>query len=164
MALRKTGDTMRGMDRNSKFPAVRLCALALSGFVLSIPAHAQPSVAGPQEPPLCNEKQTLKDLRKGYDFLESQGEGLKLKEVTDVKQLYLQAPPASVNQYANSKHYGVKSRYCEAVGQLSNGKTDPLYWRMDYLVDGPGHSINFDSCSLRHDLLDPKCRKIRDGK
>jgi hypothetical protein len=35
---------------------------------------------------------------------------------------------------------------------------------MDYLVHGAGHEINYDSCSLRHDLLDPKCQKMREGK
>lgn len=122
------------------------------------------TVVGPQEPPLCTDMQELKGLKKSYDFLESQGEGLKVKEITSVKELYLRPSPASVNQYANKTHYGVKSRYCEGVAQLSNGQSDPMYWRMDYLVDGAGHSINYNSCSLRHDLVDPKCRSIREGK
>jgi hypothetical protein len=143
----------------------------MGGLVLTVGAlyatlgTAQTSPpAGSQEPPLCTDKQSLKGLKKGYDFLESQGESLKLKEITAVKELYLRPSPPSVNQYANKTHYGVKSRYCEGVAQLSNGKTDPMYWRMDYLVDGPGSSINYNMCSLRHDLTDEKCRSIRDGK
>jgi hypothetical protein len=138
--------------------------LALGAIYSGLAVAQAGSASGSQEPPLCTDKQSLKGLKKGYDFLESQGEGLKLKEITSVKELYLRPSPPSVNQYANSKHYGVKSRYCEAVAELSNGKTDPMYWRMDYLVDGPGHSINYNSCSLRHDLVDPKCRSIREGK
>jgi hypothetical protein len=135
--------------------------LALGAFYSSF-SMAQAGTS--QEPPSCSDKESLKGLKKGYEFLEPQGEGLKLKEITAVKELYLRPSPPSVNQYANSKHYGVKSRYCEAVAQLSNGRSDPMYWRMDYVVDGPGHSINYNSCSLRHDLVDPKCRSIREGK
>jgi hypothetical protein len=141
------------------------CLLLALGALHPGLGMAQPGGApGAQEPPLCADKESLKGLKKGYDFLESQGEGLKLKEITAVKERALHAPPASVNQYANSKHYAVKSRYCEGVAQLSNGRSDPMYWRMDYLVDGAGHSINYDSCSLRHDLLDAQCRRMRAGK
>jgi hypothetical protein len=138
--------------------------LALGAFHSNFSVAQAGSAAGAQEPPLCTDTQSLKGLKKGYDFLETQGEGLKLKEITSVKELYLRPSPPSVNQYANSTHYGVKSRYCEGVAQLSNGKTDPMYWRMDYLVDGARNSINYNSCSLRHDLVDPKCRSIREGK
>jgi hypothetical protein len=135
------------------------------GAIYSSLAMAQPSAAaGPQEPPLCTDQKELKGLKKGYEFLESQGEGLKLREITGVKELYLRAPPPSVNQYATSTQYAVKSRYCEGVAQLSNGKSEPMYWRMDYLVHGSGHSINYDSCTPRHDLLDPKCKQMREGK
>ncbi|MDB5883137.1 MAG: exported protein of unknown function [Ramlibacter sp.] len=155
----------RSRERQQQLRWLCNCLMLTLGALHSGLGMAQAGAAvGAQEPPLCTDKESLKGLKKGYDFLESQGGGLKLKEITAVKELYLRPSPASVNQYANSKHYGVKSRYCEAVAQLSNGSSDPMYWRMDYLVDGAGHSINYDSCSLRHDLTDPKCRSIRDGK
>lgn len=139
--------------------------LVTTAALFSSLAMAQPGAApGPQEPPLCADQKELKGLKKGYEFLESQGDGLKLKEITAVKELYLRPPPASVNQYATSTQYAVKSRYCEGMAQLSNGKSDPMYWRMDYFIHGTGHWINYDSCSLRHDMVDPKCRSIRDGK
>jgi hypothetical protein len=126
---------------------------------------AQPAKpAGSQEPPLCTDPKSLKGLKKDYDSMESRGEGLKLKEITSVKELSLGPSPHSVNQYANTTHYGVKSRYCEGVAQLSNGRSDPMYWRMDYLVDGARNTINYDMCSLRHDDVDPKCRIILDRK
>jgi len=152
-------------DRSPQLRWLRHCVmLSLGACHASFGLAQAAGTAGNQEPPLCTDKQSLKGLKKGYDSLESQGGNLKLKEITAVKELYLRPSPPSVNQYANSKHYGVKSRYCEGVAQLSNGSTDPMYWRMDYLVDGAGHSINYNSCSLRHDLVDPKCRSIRDGK
>lgn len=141
------------------------CLLVALGAIGPSLSMAQPAAAGgPQEPPLCTDQKEIKGLKKGYQSLEEQGEGLKVKEITAVKELYLQPPPSSVNQYATKTQYAVKSRYCEGAAQLSNGKTDPMYWRMDYLVHGAGHWINYETCSLRHDLLDPKCRKMRDGK
>jgi hypothetical protein len=50
------------------------------------------------------------------------------------------------------------------MAMLVGGKTDPVYWRMDYVVAGSGHSINFDHCSPKHDLLDTACQKHREGK
>jgi hypothetical protein len=87
-----------------------------------------------------------------------------LKDIAGVKETRLGAPPASVNQYATKTTYGVSSRSCQAIGALSNGKTDPLYWRTDYLVEGTGHSINYDQCSLKHSLLDSQCREHRAGR
>jgi hypothetical protein len=81
-----------------------------------------------------------------------------------VKELKLGPPPRGVNQYATKTTYGVSSRWCEATLVLSDGKSDSLYWRMDYLVEVKGHSINYDSCSLRHDLIDPKCRRHQNGE
>jgi len=87
-----------------------------------------------------------------------------VKEIADVKQLHFGPSPASVNQYANKTNYGTKSRYCEGTAMLVGGKADPVYWRMDYMVEGSGHSINFDHCSLKHDFLDTACQKHREGK
>ena len=141
------------------------CMLVTTAALCSGLAMAQPgAAAGPQEPPLCTDQKELKGLKKGYESVEEQGDGLKVKEITGVKELYLRPPPASAKQYATSTQYPVKSRYCEGNAQLSNGKSDPMYWRMDYVVHGAGHWINYDSCSLRHDLVDPKCQTIREGK
>lgn len=155
----------RSLERRQQMHRLGNClALALGAFYSSFGLAQAPAPVGPQEPPLCTDARELKGLKKGYDFVESLHDGLKLKEITLIKELYLRPSPPSVNQYANSNHYGVKSRYCEGVAQLSNGKSDPMYWRMDYMVDGARHSINYNSCSLRHALVDPECRSIREGK
>ncbi|MGZ5819053.1 MAG: hypothetical protein ACXWJD_09935 [Burkholderiaceae bacterium] len=122
------------------------------------------TTAGAQEPPLCTDKQWLKKIKVQYEALEEQRDHLKVKEISDVKQVHFGPSPASVNQYATKTTYGVTSRYCQGTAILNNGKTDPTYWRMDYLVERNDHSINFDHCSLRHDLLDAKCQKHREGK
>lgn len=141
------------------------CAVVTLGALHWSLAMAQPGAAvGPQEPPLCTDQKSLKGLKKDYESMESRGEGLKLKEITSIKEVALRPSPPSVNQYANSTHYGVKSRYCEGVAQLSNGQSDPMYWRMDYLVDGARNTINYNMCSVRHDEMDPKCRIVREGK
>ena len=121
-------------------------------------------VAGAEEPPLCTDSASLKSLKRQYEGLEEQKEHLKVKEVADVKQLHFGPSPASVNQYANKTTYGTKSRYCQGTAMLVGGKTDTVYWRMDYIVEARGHSINFDHCSPKHNLLDTTCQTYRDGK
>lgn len=96
--------------------------------------------------------------------VEQQKQNLKIKEFSAVNQIRLGPPPASVNQYANKTTYATCSRWCQATAALSNGKTDTIYWRMDYLVEGKGFSINFDHCATNHDLMDSNCQKLRAGK
>lgn len=127
------------------------------------PAPGDASAAGAQEPPLCTDKSSLKAIRQGYDFVESQKGSLKVKEINGVTQIRLGPPPKGVNQYATKTTYAVTSRSCQATVLLSDGKTDSVFWRMDYLVEGNGHSINYDSCALRQDLVDAKCERHRAG-
>jgi hypothetical protein len=146
-------------------PLAASAAMLSSGspFAAAAPSAIDTTAAGAREPPLCTEKAALKAIKQGYEFLESQGGNLKVKEITGVKELKLGTPPPGVNQYANKTTYAVSSRSCEATLLLSDGKTDSVYWRMDYLVEGNGHSINYDSCSLRHDMIDTKCQRHRSG-
>jgi hypothetical protein len=120
--------------------------------------------AAPEEPPQCNDKDWVRKIKRQYEGLEEQKQNLKIKEIADVKELHFGAPPASVNQYANKTNYATKSRWCQGTATLSNGKADAVYWRMDYLVEAKGHSINFDHCAATHDLLDEKCEQHRAGK
>jgi hypothetical protein len=119
---------------------------------------------GPQDPPACSDTASVKGIKRQYEGLEQQKENLKVKEIADVRQLHFGPSPASVNQYANKTNYATKSRHCQATALLVGGKMEPVYWRMDYLVAGSGHSINFDHCSPKHDLLDSGCQKMRAGK
>ncbi|MDB6157043.1 MAG: exported protein of unknown function [Gammaproteobacteria bacterium] len=144
-------------------PLAASAAMLSSPFAAAAPSAIDTTAAGAREPPLCTEKAALKAIKQGYEFLESQGGNLKVKEITGVKELKLGTPPPGVNQYANKTTYAVSSRSCEATLLLSDGKTDSVYWRMDYLVEGNGHSINYDSCSLRHDMIDTKCQRHRSG-
>lgn len=124
-------------------------------------AHA---VAAANEPPECNDKTSLSDAKRQYQALEEQKQNLKIKAFSDVKQIRLGPPPASVNQYANKTTYATSSRWCQATAALSNGKTDTIYWRMDYLHEGTGFSINLNHCATGHDLLDSNCKTLRAGK
>jgi len=125
---------------------------------------ATSAVAAANEPPECNDKTSLSDAKRQYQGLEQQKQNLKIKEFSDVKQIRLGPPPASVNQYANKTTYATSSRWCQATAALSNGKTDTIYWRMDYVVEGKGYSINIDHCATNHDLLDSNCQNVRAGK
>ena len=131
---------------------------------IDVRAGTEHAVAATNEPPECNDKASLRDAKRQYQGLEEQKQNLKIKEFSDVKQIRLGPPPASVNQYANKTTYATSSRWCQATAALSNGKTDTIYWRMDYLVEGKGFSINFDHCATNHDLLDSNCQKLRAGK
>ena len=122
------------------------------------------AVAAGNEPPECNDAASLRDAKRQYQGLEEQKQNLKIKAFSDVKQIRLGPPPASVNQYATKTTYATSSRWCQATAALSNGKTDTIYWRMDYVVDAKGSSINLDHCATNHDLLDSNCQKLRAGK
>jgi hypothetical protein len=153
VSLRKE-TPLKSMIRNA-------AAIFVACNALGLAAHA---VAAANEPPECNDKTSLRDAKRQYQGLEEQKQNLKIKEFSDVKQIRLGPPPASVNQYANKTTYATSSRWCQATAALSNGKTDTIYWRMDYLVEGKGFSINFDHCATNHDLLDSNCQKLRAGK
>ena len=132
---------------------------AWAAFGLSVQA-----VAAANEPPECNDSTSLRDAKRQYQGLEEQKQSLKIRGFSDVKQIRLGPPPASVNQYANKTTYATSSRWCQATMALSNGKTDTIYWRMDYVVEGKGSSINLEHCGANHDLLDSGCQRLRAGK
>ena len=136
-------------------------AIFIAGSALGLAAHA---VAAANEPPECSDKTSLRDVKRQYQGLEELKQNLKIKEFSDVKQIRLGPPPASVNQYANKTTYGTSSRWCQATAALSNGKTDTIYWRMDYLHEAKGFSINLEHCAANHDLLDSNCQRLRGGK
>jgi hypothetical protein len=139
-------------------------ALCVGAFLAWTPWALAEDAVGPQDPPLCSNTVSLKGVRKQYEGLEQLKENLKVKEIAEVKQLHFGPSPASVNQYANKTNYGTKSRYCQGTAMLANGKAETVYWRMDYLVAASGHSINFDHCSPKHNLLDSDCHTYREGK
>jgi hypothetical protein len=137
-------------------------AAVFAAAFLVAPAFAAPAA---DDPPLCTaDKESIRDLKRSYAGLEAQKENLKIKELGDVKEVNFGPVPKSVNQYANSTTYGTKSRWCQATAKLSNGKSDTVFWRMDYIHERNGHSINFEHCATNHDLLDPGCKTIRAGK
>lgn len=140
--------------------ARKAAAFVLACNSLALAGHA---MAAPNEPPECNDKAS-RDAKKQYQGLEEQKQNLKIKELSDVEQIRVGAPPASVNQYANKTNYATTSRWCQATAALSNGKSDTIYSRMDYLVEGKGSSIHLEHCATDHDFLDSKCQKLRAGK
>lgn len=148
------GDTLASMIRTAATIVVACNALGL----------AVAAVAAGKEPPECNDAQSLRDAKRQYQGLEEQKQNLKIRQFSNVKQIRLGPPPASVNQYATKTSYATSSRWCQATAALSNGKTDTIYWRMDYLVDARGFSINLEHCATNHDLLDSNCQKLRAGK
>jgi len=120
--------------------------------------------AGAQEPPKCADEESIHLVKRQYKGTEELKQGPTIKTMADVKELHFGPAPRSVNQYANKLHYGTTSRWCQATATLSNGKSDPVYWRMDYLVDGKGFTINVAHCAKGHDMLDPNCNEMRSGK
>ncbi len=158
-------DEFVGKPENKETPLKSMIQHAAAIFVacnaLGLAAHA---VAAENEPPECNDKTSLRDVKRQYQGLEELKQNLKIKEFSDVKQIRLGPPPASVNQYANKTTYATSSRWCQATAALSNGKTDTIYWRMDYLHEAKGFSINLEHCAANHDLLDSNCQRLRGGK
>jgi hypothetical protein len=119
---------------------------------------------GAQEPPKCADADSIRDVKRQYKGLEELKQGVKIKTMADVKELHFGPAPKSVNQYANKLHYGTTSRWCQGTATLSNGTSDTVYWRMDYLVDGKGFTINLAHCAKGHDMLDENCKEMRAGK
>jgi hypothetical protein len=141
--------------------AVFVCLVALATPIGAAASPPDGSDVAKQEPPLCTDSNILKKVKRQYNELEELGGGLVLKEIADPKQISLR--PSPPNQYATKTQYPVNSRSCQGTGMLTNGKTDPMYWQLDYVVHGNDHYINYSYCSLRHDLTDPKCASIRGG-
>ncbi len=138
-----------------------VAAIFVACNALGLAAHA---VAAGNEPPECSDKTSLSDTKLQYQALEAQKQNLKIKAFSDVKQIRLGPPPSNVNQYANKTTYATSSRWCQATAALSNGTSDTIYWRMDYVVAGKGSSLNVEHCSTNHDLLDSSCQRLRAGK
>ena len=120
--------------------------------------------AGAQEPPKCDDHGSISDVKRQYKGLEELKQGVKIKTISDVKEMHFGPSPRSANQYANKLHYATTSRWCQGTATLSNGTSDVVYWRMDYLVDGKASSINLNHCAKGHDLLDAGCKEMRAGK
>ena len=131
-------------------------------FAAALSATA--ALAAPQEPPKCGDDDSIRDVKRQYKGLEELKQGLKIKTMTEVKEMHFGPAPKSANQYSNKLHYATTSRWCQATATLSNGKSDTVYWRMDYLVDGKEFGINLNHCAKGHDLLDANCKEMRAGK
>lgn len=141
----------------------RPIALFVLGTCLSSPLACLAAPAT-QEPPACADPDSVKGVRKQYNGLAELSGAAKAKQVVDAKQIHFGPAAPGVNQYATKTTYGTTSRYCEGNAVLDGGKTVPVLWRMDYLVEGKGFSINFDHCAAGHDLLDTGCKKMRAAK
>lgn len=137
---------------------MRLTLLSILLFACTLPAFAA-------EPPPCNDKRVLSKLKQAYEFPGlSNPLGGKFQATEDVRETGLGPPPSGVNQYAPSKDYYNKSRYCEAHMRRDNGKTDQAYFRMDGLKDGSATDFNFDACFLSGDRFNDKCADQRPGQ
>jgi acyl-CoA thioester hydrolase len=120
--------------------------------------------AGAQEPPKCGDEDSIHDVKRQYKALEELKQGPTIKTMTEVKEMHFGPAPKSANQYSNKLHYATTSRWCQGTATLSNGKSDTVYWRMDYLVDGKEFTINLNHCATGHDLLDAHCKDMRAWK
>jgi hypothetical protein len=140
---------------------VALTALsAFSGATLFPVARAQEAL-----PPACSEPGAMKRIKTQYNVAEEMMQRTaRIKEITEIKETYYGAAPKSFNQYANSNDHILNVRWCQATLLLSDGQTDTLFW---YLADeqkGEKHSMPYDHCSLKHNIIDTNCDKYREHR
>lgn len=127
-----------------------LCIMA-SVVVVGAPAFAA-------EPPACQDKNIFHRVKEAYqDSLTVRGQKATFKHVT-LKETGVGATPGLVNQYAPSKDYFNKSRYCDAAIELDNGDKDQGFVRIDGRKDPDDKAFNFDLCTVKFDTFKDGCK------
>ena len=81
--------------------------------------------------------------------------------VEDLKEVGLAAPPPGVNQYAPSRDYYNKSRYCEGKIVIDNGESEAGYARIDGRKDSAVKEYNFAPCFIKHSTVSKDCANER---
>ncbi len=116
------------------------------------------------EPLTCQDQKIFYRVKEAYESsLMVRGGIAKIKHA-ELKEVGVAAPPAGVNQYAPSKDYFNKSRYCEAVIELDNGKKDQGYIRIDGRKDPIAKDFNFELCTVTFDTFQDGCKDTKPAR
>jgi hypothetical protein len=115
------------------------------------------------EPPACTDKVVSSDLRRAYQALFVMDDTKKKQKyrIEDVKEVGYADPPRGLNQYAPSRDYYNKSRYCEAKVVTDSGETELAYARIDGRKDPAVKEYNFAPCFIKHSTLSKDCGNER---
>lgn len=134
--------------------------VALAGMVLVTGANA----ALAAEPAPCDRKDLLWKVKSSYATQQEMAHRSTKFNVGEAKELGYGPPPKGVNQYAPSKDYFNKSRYCQATITNEDGTTELAYYRIDGRKDPGVTEYNFDVCFPKYNtVLKNQCMHVRPG-
>jgi hypothetical protein len=133
---------------------------AVCGIVLG--AVASSALAA--EPGPCDNRHFLSNLKETFAMQQEMAHQSTKFKVGDAKELGYGPPPKGVNQYAPSKDYYNKSRYCQATITLEDGTTELTYYRIDGRKEPDVTEYNFDVCFPKHNnIFKDQCMRVRPG-
>lgn len=132
---------------------------AVGGIVLAAVAN----VVLAADPPPCDNRNLLSKVRSSYATQQEMAHRSTKFKVGDAKELGYGPPPKGVNQYAPSKDYYNKSRYCQATITFEDGATEVAYYRIDGRKEPDVTEYNFDACFLKYNIFKNQCMHVRPG-
>ncbi|WP_280821288.1 hypothetical protein [Pseudaminobacter soli (ex Li et al. 2025)] len=115
------------------------------------------------EPPACMDEVIRGQIRGHLGNVEQMASGRRFVELAPVADV-LAAPPASANQYATATTYISASRYCEGRAEFDAGEAEPVYWRIDQMMDDGEESTRLDICHRFFDVFEDGCKAFRPGE
>ncbi|PSJ59006.1 hypothetical protein C7I85_18860 [Mesorhizobium soli] len=115
------------------------------------------------EPPACMDEVMREQILGHLGNVEQMASGRRLVGLAPVADV-LVAPPASANQYATATTYISASRYCEARAEFDTGEAEPIYWRIDQMMDDGEESTRLDVCHRFFDVFEDGCKAFRPGE
>ena len=115
------------------------------------------------EPPACMDEVIREQIRGHLGNVEQMASGRRFVELAPVADV-LAAPPASANQYATATTYISASRYREGRAEFDAGEAEPVYWRIDQMMDDGEESTRLDICHRYFDIFEDGCKAFRPGE
>ena len=138
---------------------VTLWQTSACGIVLAVVAN----VALAAEPAPCDKKELLWKVKSSYSTQQELAHRSTKFTVGGAKELGYGPPPKGVNQYAPSKDYYNKSRYCQATITFEDGTTELAYYRIDGRKEPDVSEYNFDACFPKYNIFKNQCMHVRPG-
>jgi hypothetical protein len=115
------------------------------------------------DPPACMAEVIREQIRGHIGNVEQMAKGRRFIELAPVADV-LAAPPATANQYATATTYISASRYCEGRAEFDAGAAEPIYWRIDQMMDDGEESTRLDICHRFFDIFEDGCKAFRPGE
>lgn len=120
------------------------------------------NIALAAEPAVCDDPDVLEKVAFQYEMSESTRDAsLVLVGITEILDLSIGPPPEGANLYATQTTFIEASRYCEGLAEIGPEEPDPIYWRIDAVMEDGVESSRVDHCSVRHDTFEDGCLDYR---